>query len=191
MAVLAGCLPLSLWRVAVASDSLGWAGVAPLPLIPAIYGLIGWGLPFGTPTIGSYRKRPSPRQEERLSVPRQPKYQTVTVGIDGIAFVWAKALDSGPSHDGEIAGDGSPVSQEIVRRAHALATDPVRVDHPQLRQPSWTTLNSPQGALVTLVVAGNWRAQVLEAPLDVVAEVFVLEHYDEDGDPIPGLEDIQ
>ena len=107
------------------------------------------------------------------TIPRPRDGATViAVAVEGVSLTWV-GPPLGLYGKGELAGDGSPTSHALIKNAHALWDDPIKIDHPSWKHPFNTTDEDPQGVLVTLLHLGAGRAIILEAPTAVTDAVFL------------------
>lgn len=95
----------------------------------------------------------------------------IAVAVDGVPLTWVGPM-LGTSGVGEIAGDGTPTSHQLIKEARALWSDPIEVDHASWQHPFHTTDTTPEGVLVTLLHLGAGRAVILQAPATVLNDVF-------------------
>lgn len=96
----------------------------------------------------------------------------ISVAVEGVPLTWIGAPQGMPG-PGELAGDGSPTSRALIRRARELWENPIEVDHPSWVHPLYTTNATHAGVLATLLHLGGGRAIILDAPPAVTEDVFM------------------
>lgn len=111
----------------------------------------------------------------------------VVVAVHGVPITWIGAPPLGAPGDGDLIGDGTGFSRMVIARVRELWEKPVQVDHPSWRRPVWTVGGHPVGVLATLLHLADGRGVVLQAPKDVLAEMFV--DAEVDGKERDGIED--
>lgn len=119
------------------------------------------------------------------TIPRpRDKATVISVAVEGVPLTWVGPPLGAPGK-GELAGDGSNASRALVQDAHALWKEPIQVDHPSWKHPFYTTDETPEGVLVTLLHLGAGRAVPLDVPPPVLDDVLM----DADAANIQGAED--
>lgn len=107
------------------------------------------------------------------TIPRPRDGATViSVAVEGVPLTWI-GPPLGAPEKGELAGDGSSISKTLIKNAYDLWDDPIQADHPSWKHAFNTTDEDPEGVLATLLHLGAGRAIILEAPRDVISEVFL------------------
>lgn len=107
----------------------------------------------------------------------------ISVAVEGVPLTWIGPPLGAPGK-GELAGDGSTTSHTLIKNAHALWGEPIQADHPSWKHPFYTTDETPESVLATLLHLGAGRAIILQAPDAVTDEVFM----DDDAASIGGDE---
>lgn len=119
------------------------------------------------------------------TIPRPRDGATViAVAVEGVPLTWVGPPRGLPGK-GELAGDGSATSHALIKNTQALWANPIQVDHPSWQHPFYTTDETPEGVLVTLLHLGAGRAIILDAPPAVSDQIFM----DEDAARINTEED--
>lgn len=96
----------------------------------------------------------------------------ISVAVEGVPLTWIGPPLGAPGK-GELAGDGTPTSRALIKNAHALWGDPIEADHTSWKHPVYTTDETPEGVLATLLHLGAGRAIILDAPKSVTDDVFM------------------
>lgn len=96
----------------------------------------------------------------------------ISVAVEGVPLTWIGPPLGAPGK-GELAGDGSATSRTLIQNARALWDDPIEADHTSWKHALYTTDETPEGVLATLLHLGAGRAIILEAPKSVTDDVFM------------------
>lgn len=96
----------------------------------------------------------------------------ISVAVEGVPLTWIGPPLGAPGK-GELAGDGSATSRTLIQNARALWSDPIEADHTSWKHALYTTDETPEGVLATLLHLGAGRAIILEAPKSVTDDVFM------------------
>lgn len=107
------------------------------------------------------------------TIPRPRDGATViSVAVEGVPLTWI-GPPLGVPGKGELAGDGTSTSHALIKDANALWAEPIQVDHPSWKHPFYTTDETPEGILVTLLHLGAGRAVPLDVPDPVTDAVLM------------------
>lgn len=121
------------------------------------------------------------------TIPRPRDGATViSVAVEGVPLTWV-GPPLGVPGKGEIAGDGSNTSHDLIKNIHELWAAPIEADHPSWKHSFRTTDETPEGVLVTLLHLGAGRAVPLDVPPPVMDAVLM----EDDEADIQGAEDQQ
>lgn len=108
-----------------------------------------------------------------MSTPKPRDGSTVIqVAVQGIPLTWV-GPPLGVPGKGNLAGDGSPLSRQLVKEAHEIWEKPILVDHPSWKREVYATDADPIGVLATLLHLGEGRGIILEAPQTISDDLFM------------------
>lgn len=108
-----------------------------------------------------------------MTIPQPRDGATViSVAVEGVPLTWI-GPPLGVPGKGELAGDGTAMSRTLIKNAHELWADPIEIDHPSWKRPIYTTDESPEAVLATMLHLGAGRAIILDAPDPVMADLFM------------------